>query len=73
MAAARTKRLRIGTAVSLAPFYNPLRLAEEVALSFATRKFGRPLRWLVTCGKASLFVYVGSAPAIPLLRAKKSP
>jgi alkanesulfonate monooxygenase SsuD/methylene tetrahydromethanopterin reductase-like flavin-dependent oxidoreductase (luciferase family) len=30
--AARTKRLRIGTAVSLAPFYNPLRLAEEVAL-----------------------------------------
>jgi alkanesulfonate monooxygenase SsuD/methylene tetrahydromethanopterin reductase-like flavin-dependent oxidoreductase (luciferase family) len=32
MAAARTKRLRIGTAVSLAAFYNPLRLAEEVAL-----------------------------------------
>ena len=32
MAAARTKRLRIGTAVSLAPFYNPLRLAEEIAL-----------------------------------------
>jgi alkanesulfonate monooxygenase SsuD/methylene tetrahydromethanopterin reductase-like flavin-dependent oxidoreductase (luciferase family) len=32
MAAARTKHLRIGTAVSLAPFYNPLRLAEEVAL-----------------------------------------
>jgi alkanesulfonate monooxygenase SsuD/methylene tetrahydromethanopterin reductase-like flavin-dependent oxidoreductase (luciferase family) len=32
MAAARTERLRIGTAVSLAPFYNPLRLAEEVAL-----------------------------------------
>jgi alkanesulfonate monooxygenase SsuD/methylene tetrahydromethanopterin reductase-like flavin-dependent oxidoreductase (luciferase family) len=32
MAAARTQRLRIGTAVSLAPFYNPLRLAEEVAL-----------------------------------------
>ena len=32
MAAMRTKRLRIGTAVSLAPFYNPLRLAEEVAL-----------------------------------------
>ncbi len=32
MAAARTKKLRIGTAVSLAPFYNPLRLAEEVAL-----------------------------------------
>lgn len=31
-AAARTRRLRIGTAVSLAPFYNPLRLAEEVAL-----------------------------------------
>jgi alkanesulfonate monooxygenase SsuD/methylene tetrahydromethanopterin reductase-like flavin-dependent oxidoreductase (luciferase family) len=31
-AAARTKRLRIGMAVSLAPFYNPLRLAEEVAL-----------------------------------------
>src|SRR5215469_18914793 len=32
LAAARTRRLRIGTAVSLAPFYNPLRLAEEVAL-----------------------------------------
>jgi alkanesulfonate monooxygenase SsuD/methylene tetrahydromethanopterin reductase-like flavin-dependent oxidoreductase (luciferase family) len=31
-AAARTKRLRIGTAVSLAAFYHPLRLAEEVAL-----------------------------------------
>lgn len=30
--AARTKRLRIGTGVSLTPFYNPLRLAEEVAL-----------------------------------------
>jgi alkanesulfonate monooxygenase SsuD/methylene tetrahydromethanopterin reductase-like flavin-dependent oxidoreductase (luciferase family) len=30
--AARTERLRIGTAVSLAPFYQPLRLAEEVAL-----------------------------------------
>lgn len=31
-AAARTKRLRIGTAVSLAALYQPLRLAEEVAL-----------------------------------------
>lgn len=30
--AAHTKRLRIGTAVSLASFYHPLRLAEEVAL-----------------------------------------
>ncbi len=30
--AERTKHLRIGTAVSLAPFYNPLRLAEEIAL-----------------------------------------
>lgn len=30
--ASRTKHLRIGTAVSLAPFYHPLRLAEEVAL-----------------------------------------
>ncbi len=32
MVAARTKRLRIGTGVSLAAFYHPLRLAEEVAL-----------------------------------------
>ena len=32
LAAERTKRLRIGTGVSLAAFYNPLRLAEEVAL-----------------------------------------
>ncbi|MGO9265745.1 MAG: LLM class flavin-dependent oxidoreductase [Candidatus Binataceae bacterium] len=31
-AAARTKRLRIGTGVTLAAFYNPLRLAEEIAL-----------------------------------------
>ena len=30
--AARTSNLRIGMAVSLAAFYNPLRLAEEVAL-----------------------------------------
>lgn len=30
--AARTRNLRIGLAVSLAVFYNPLRLAEEVAL-----------------------------------------
>ena len=31
-AAHRTERLRIGTAVSLAALYHPLRLAEEVAL-----------------------------------------
>jgi len=32
LVAARTQRLRIGTAVSLAAMYHPLRLAEEVAL-----------------------------------------
>ena len=32
LVAARTRRLRIGTAVSLAAFYHPLRLAEEIAL-----------------------------------------
>lgn len=32
LVAARTRRIRIGTAVSLAAFYHPLRLAEEVAL-----------------------------------------
>lgn len=30
--AARTRTLRIGMAVSLAAFYNPLRLAEEIAM-----------------------------------------
>ena len=30
--ASRTKRLRIGTAITLAAFYHPLRIAEEVAL-----------------------------------------
>lgn len=30
--ASRTKRLRIGTAVTLAAFYHPLRIAEEIAL-----------------------------------------
>ncbi len=32
LVAARTERLRIGTAVSLASMYHPLRLAEEIAL-----------------------------------------
>jgi alkanesulfonate monooxygenase SsuD/methylene tetrahydromethanopterin reductase-like flavin-dependent oxidoreductase (luciferase family) len=32
LVAARTKRLRIGTAVTLAAMYHPLRIAEEVAL-----------------------------------------
>lgn len=32
LVAARTERLRVGTAVSVAPMYHPLRLAEEVAM-----------------------------------------
>jgi alkanesulfonate monooxygenase SsuD/methylene tetrahydromethanopterin reductase-like flavin-dependent oxidoreductase (luciferase family) len=31
--ASRTENLRIGTGISLAAFYHPLRLAEEVALA----------------------------------------
>ena len=35
--ASRTRHLRIGTGISLAAFYHPLRLAEEVAWSYSLR------------------------------------
>jgi alkanesulfonate monooxygenase SsuD/methylene tetrahydromethanopterin reductase-like flavin-dependent oxidoreductase (luciferase family) len=46
--AAHTKRLRIGTAVSLATFYHPLRLAEEVAL--LDQISGGRVNWGAGCG-----------------------
>ena len=53
--AARTKNLRIGTAVTLAAFYHPLRIAEEIAHRMEERgktltksaRGGIALGWLV--------------------------
>ncbi len=50
LVAAHTTRLRIGTGVSLAPFYHPLRLAEEVA--FLDQLSGGRVNWGVGRGFA---------------------
>jgi alkanesulfonate monooxygenase SsuD/methylene tetrahydromethanopterin reductase-like flavin-dependent oxidoreductase (luciferase family) len=47
LVAARTRRIRIGTAVSLAAFYHSLRLAEEVVPAKAEEVARRGARWLV--------------------------
>ena len=69
MAAARTKRLRIGTGVSLAPFYNPSWLAEEVALLDLSRVDASGARGAASArgGRRAtewmLAAYVGHSPA----------
>ena len=45
--AAATKNLRIGTGVSLAAFYNPIRLAEEVALLDVLSEFNSSARQFI--------------------------
>ena len=59
--AARTRRLRIGTAVTLAAFYHPLRIAEEVALLDVLS--GGRVNWGAGRGfDASEFANFGVAP-----------
>jgi alkanesulfonate monooxygenase SsuD/methylene tetrahydromethanopterin reductase-like flavin-dependent oxidoreductase (luciferase family) len=60
--AARTRRLRIGTAVTLAAFYHPLRIAEEIALLDVLS--GGRVNWGAGRGfDATEFATFGVAPA----------
>ena len=49
--ASRTERIRIGTAVTMRPFFHPLRLAEEIAMLDIMS--GGRFDWAVGCGDST--------------------